>query len=307
MTRILLRAALVCSFFVAAPATTTRIVAQETQAPAPTLIADGVYLLPGLGCNVLAVDGRDGVLIIDTGLKQSADRLFAAAAAVNPAGIRKAILTHIHWDHVGGSEALGLDGVELIAHTNTRQRMTEEWRAAESPVGRFPVIPPYPEVALPSVTFNDSIDLGFGDHQIQVVYFPGGHSDTDVVVFLRDQNVVHAGDLYESNGFPIIDFMHGGSVDRYIENVELLIQRTGENTVVVPGHGPVSNREGLREFRDMLVAARKRIAELVGQGLSLEEVLAADPTAGLYRSGESSIDPRFFVWGVYAELTGQGS
>jgi glyoxylase-like metal-dependent hydrolase (beta-lactamase superfamily II) len=307
MTRILPRAAFLGLTFLWTATTPTQVAGQEPRQPAPTQIAEGVYLLHGLGCNVTTVDGPDGVLIIDTGYKRDIERLRQAAASVDPAGIRKAIFTHIHWDHLGASEALGLDGVELIAHVNTRRRMTEEWRAPENPVARTPVIPPYPEVALPSVTFEDSMELEFGGQEIRVVHFPGGHSDTDAVVFLRDRNVVHTGDLYMSNGFPYIDVTHGGSLDRYIQNVQALIQRIDESTVVVPGHGPLSDREGLRRYREMLIAARDRIAALVQRGLTVEEVLASDPTAGLYEGGDSYLNPQLLVWAVYFEMTGQGS
>jgi cyclase len=284
------------------------IAAQEPRAPVVTTVqvAERVSLLQGLACNVLVVSGPDGALVIDHGLKREAASLRQAVASLAPAGIRATVLTHIHWDHVGASETLGLEGVEIIAHENTRKRMTEEWSAPEAPVGRFPVIQPYPDAALPTRTFPDSMHLRFGGQDIRILHYPGGHSDTDVVVFLPESDVVHAGDLFESNGFPIVDSFHGGTIDGYIRNVDAVIQEVGDKTVVVPGHGPVSNREGLRKYRAMLVAARARIAERIESGMTLEELLASDPTAGLYEGGTSWINPKLFVWTVFVDLTGQG-
>jgi len=281
---------------------------QEGQVPSATSteLAEGVYLLEGLGCNVLAVTGPDGVLIIDTGYKGRAERLKEAVASLGSGGIKKAIFTHIHWDHLGASESLGLDGVELIAHENTRQRMTEVWRFPEPPVGRFPVIQPYPEVALPSLTFSDTMNLRFGGQGIRVVHFPAGHSDGDAVVFFPDRDVVHTGDVFLSNGFPLIDVGHGGTIDGYIRNVDALIEEVADETVVIPGHRPPSNREGLRKFRSMLTGGRDRIAKQIDLWMTLEQVLESDPTVGLFEGGDSYINPQLFVWMVFLDLTGQG-
>ena len=183
--------------------------------------------------------------------------------------------------------------------------MTEDWITPETLGVRYPQIPPYPEIALPVLTFDQSLTTHFGDLEIRAVHFPNAHSDSDVAVFVRDRNVVHAGDLYLSNGFPIEDTFHGGTIDGVLSALDGLIALIDDQTIVVPGHGPVSNRAGLRAYRDMLTTGKDRIAALISQGLTLEQIVEADPTAGLYE-GESWLNPKLFVWTVFVDLTGQG-
>ena len=139
---------------------------------------------------------------------------------------------------------------------------------------------------------------------MDLIFLPRAHSGADVVVFLRDQDVLHAGDLYESNGFPILDSFHGGTIDGLIAACDLVIDLVGDSTKVVPGHGPVSNRQGLRAYREMLAHGRDRIAALVQKGKTLEETVAADPLKGLY-AGESWLPPKLFIWTVYEDLVRQ--
>ena len=123
---------------------------------------------------------------------------------------------------------------------------------------------------------------------------------------MRDRNLLHTGDLYLSNGFPILDSYHGGTIDGILSALDGLIEIIDEHTVVVPGHGPLSDRRGLEAYRDMLAIGKDRIADLISEGLTLEEIVEADPTAGLYGDRDSWLDPKLFVWTVFVDLTGQG-
>jgi glyoxylase-like metal-dependent hydrolase (beta-lactamase superfamily II) len=152
------------------------------------------------------------------------------------------------------------------------------------------------------LTFADALTVHFGGHEIEVRYFPGAHSDADVAVFMREINLLHTGDLYLSNGFPIIDSFHGGTIDGSIAAVDSLINLIDDDTKIVPGHGPISNRQELCEYRIMISAARDNIAALIKEGKSLEETVAAEPTAGLFGRGKSWLSPQLFVWTVYEDL-----
>ena len=284
---------------------TTSAVAQEltTVKGNPVAVAEEVYLLTGLSCNVVAVNGSDGVLLIDNGSTGDAEYLEKAIEGLGYGRAKIAINTHHHFDHIGNNELLSKGGAVIVAHKNARESMLSEWKVPDNPLGTtFPVMPPYPEVALPSVTFADSLTVHFGGHGLQIYHFPSAHTVADAVVFLRDVNVIITGDLYISNGFPLVDSFHGGTIDGSIAAVDHLIALIDGDTHVVPGHGPLSNRRELCEYRDLLSTARDRIAAMIDAGKSLEETVVANPTAGLYSRGESWLSPDLFVWTVYEDL-----
>jgi glyoxylase-like metal-dependent hydrolase (beta-lactamase superfamily II) len=254
---------------------------------------------------VLAIASGDGVLLIDNGRESGIEILQEQVATLDSGPIQIAINTHFHFDHVGASEALGVAGVTIIGHDNARTRMTRDWIIPETLGVRYPPIAPYPEIALPSLTFDQRLTTHFNGLEIEAVHFPNAHSDADVAVFVRDRNLVHTGDLYLSNGFPIEDTYHGGTIDGLLSALNGLIDLIDDQTIVIPGHGPVSNRAGLRAYREMLTIGKDRIGALISDGLTLEEIVESDPTAGLYE-GDSWLDPKLFVWTVFVDLTGQG-
>jgi pimeloyl-ACP methyl ester carboxylesterase/glyoxylase-like metal-dependent hydrolase (beta-lactamase superfamily II) len=266
-------------------------------AAAQTRIADDVYLLEGLGANVLALIGPDGVLLVDNGTARRAPRLDSLVAALGAGPVRYAVNTHFHYDHAGANEHLARAGAIIVGHELARMQMQLEWRMPEVLGTRWPVISPHPQVALPQLTFRDRMRLEFGEHDIDLIHLPDAHSGADVVVYIRNRNILHAGDLYLSNGFPII----AGRVTGNIAAVDSIVALIDDATQVVPGHGPVTDRAALRRYSAMLAAAYDQIAGMVADGTSLEEIVAADPTAGLY-PGESWLPPRQFVWSAYQEL-----
>ena len=204
---------------------------------------------------------------------------------------------------LGGNEAFAKDGATIIAHKNTRERMTHEWRVPEMLGIKYPTIPPYPELFLPKISFIDSLTIHFNDETIQAIHIPAGHSDSDIIVYFQKSNILHTGDLYLSNGFPIIDIYYGGSVNGYIAAVDRIIQLCNENTIIIPGHGPLSDRDELIVYRDMLAKARDRITKLMREGQTLEEIVAADPISELFHGEKSWLSPQLFIACVYTELT----
>lgn len=265
-------------------------------------IASGVYLLEGSGGNMVAVTGADGILLVDSGFEEGGDLLAEAVARLGSGPVRFLVNTHFHFDHVGGNEHLADSGAVIIAHQTARQRMLAEWHVPDGLGMEMPVIPPYPEAALPTLTFKASTTVHLDGQPIEIIKLPDGHTDADVAVFLREANVLHTGDVFFSNSFPIVDSFHGGSIDGLITEVGALIDLADDDTIVVPGHGPLSNRLGLREYRERLQAGRDRIATLIAEGKSLDETVAANPTDGLYPHGESWLPPEWFVRLVYVDL-----
>lgn len=266
-------------------------------------VTDGVYLLDGFGCNIAVSIGHDGVLIIDTGSPGHAERIKPAITEISGEPIHIVFNTHFHFDHVGGNEVFANDGAIIIAHKNARKRMLREWRVPEILGTKWPIIPPYPEVSLSKMSFNDSITVHFNKDTIQAIYILDAHSDGDVIIYFRKANVIHTGDLYLSNGFPIIDIYHGGTINGYIAAVDKIISLCDCNTKIIPGHGPLSDRDELQAYRDMLAISRDRIDKLIKEGKTLEEVIAADPTSNLYKGGKSWLSPELFVYVVYHDLS----
>jgi pimeloyl-ACP methyl ester carboxylesterase/glyoxylase-like metal-dependent hydrolase (beta-lactamase superfamily II) len=291
--RVLLGVVAACCLLAGAPA---------GPAAAQTRIADDVYLLEGLGANVLALVGPDGVLLVDNGEARRAPRLDSLVAAFEAGPVRYAVNTHFHYDHAGANEHLGRAGAIIVGHELARMQMQVEWRVPDVLGIRFPVIPPYPRVALPQLTFRDRMRLDFGEHEIDLIHLPDAHTGADIVVYIRSRNVLHAGDLCFFDRFPLM----AGRVTGTIAAIDSIVALIDDATRVVPGHGPVLDRAALRRYRAMLASGYERIAGMVAAGMSLDDIAAAEPTAGL-GADESMRAPGPFVWSAYQELVhGEG-
>ena len=260
----------------------------------------GLYLLQGAGGNVIAWPGNDGTLVVDTGSATATTQLLDAIAKLSGGPARIVVNTHWHPEHVGGNAALRRGGAEIIAHDDTRARMAS--RQVMSASGTE--VPAAPREALPAVTFNDTITLHLNGARLLLAHVPAAHTDGDLVAWWESADVVHMGDTYYAGEYPALDVANGGSLAGTVAAIETTLSRTGARTLVVPGHGPVSNRAELAAYRDMLVAVGRRVRELVEQGNSLEEVLAARPTEAFdERYGRTGIGAERFVRLLYEDLT----
>jgi cyclase len=262
-------------------------------------VADGVYMLIGGGGNIGVSVGEDGILLIDTQFAQLMEKIKEAIAEIGSGPIRIVLNTNWHYDHTYGNEPLGRSGALIMAHENSRTRMTSEQDYPDFGV-RIPV---FPEAALPVLTLEDSLTLHFNGDEIQVSHIPNAHSDADIVIYFRKANVMHTGDLFFSVLYPYIDVSHGGSIDGMIGAAERIIGMIDENTKIIPGHGLLSDRDGLIGFRDMLIAIRDRIKSQIEKGKTLEEIIASKPTADFDKAPMSSISPDMFVRIVYNDLS----
>lgn len=274
----------------------------DTKLPGAHLLAENIYLFSDYGCNILVMLGNDGLLVIDTGHKSFASKMDSIVHSIINLPVKYILNTHLHYDHVGGNEKLSEDGVVIVAQENTRKHMTTSWKVDEILGVKYPTIPPYPTTALPVICFKDSLSLFFNNTVIHGIHYPNGQSDCDVIYDIPDFNIIHAGDLFESNGFPIIDVFYGGTIDGYIKALNKIIEKCDDKTIVIPGHGAVSNRKGLLDYKVMLVESRVRIAKLIEEGKLLNEVVAANPIKGLYKGDKSWIPENLFIATVYMDL-----
>ncbi len=265
-------------------------------------IADGIYMLVGSGGNIGVSVGDDGVIIVDDQYAPLTDKIRAAIEAITDKPILFVINTHWHGDHTGGNESFGEAGSIIVAHDNVRKRMSSEQFS-----GFFGgSTPPSPDAALPVVTFTDSVTLHFNDEEIHVFHVDPAHTDGDSIVWFRNANVVHMGDVFFAGRYPFIDLGSGGSVDGMIDAANRVLESIDLETRIIPGHGPVSTIEDLQEYREVLTTVRARVMQHIAQGHSMDETIAARPGAEWDDTwGAGFINPQQFIEFVYASIMGR--
>ncbi len=238
-------------------------------------IRRNITVLEGSGGNIAVLTGRDGKLLVDSGLSVSRPQISKALASINSDPIKHLINTHWHTDHTDGNAWLHSAGAAITAHENTRKRLSVDTRV-EGWNYTFPAVSPG---ALPTKVFASDYEMHRNNTHIVMKYYPPAHTDSDISVFFTDADVVHVGDTWWNGAYPFIDYSTGGSIDGSIRAAEANLAAVTGKTIVIPGHGPVGGRAEMVEFRDMLVTIRENVAALKKQGKSLEETLAAKPTA----------------------------
>jgi glyoxylase-like metal-dependent hydrolase (beta-lactamase superfamily II) len=226
-----------------------------------THVAGPVYMLEATGDvagNIGVSAGPDGILLIDSQFAQLADRIRSALRSINEREIRYIINTHHHEDHTFGNAALGHDAL-IIGHRNTRRRILEI-----SPGNR------------PELSFEKRMSIIFNGEKIDLIHFPPGHTDNDVVVHFTESNVFHLGDLWNSgiSSFPTVDIDAGGSVRGMLRNVETLIRIIPPDAKIIPGHYSLSDLDDLKRTRNMLVETLTLVHSQMDSGKSLEEIKA---------------------------------
>ncbi len=265
-------------------------------------VAPGVYMLVGQGGNIGVSAGEDGVFLIDDQFAPLTAKIKAAVAGVSDRPIRFLVNTHWHYDHTGGNENMGSAGVVIVAHDNVRQRMS-----AGGLIEFFDnQVPPAPKAALPVITFADSMTFHLNGDELHVFHVPPAHTDGDSIIHFKKANVVHMGDLYFNGLYPFIDNSSGASVDGILSAVERVLAMIDDETKVIPGHGPLSNRAELAAYLEMLKDVRAKIGALVDAGKSLDEVQAARPTAAYDEKwGKVFLTGEQFTGIVYENLAGK--
>ncbi|PCH60678.1 MAG: MBL fold metallo-hydrolase [SAR86 cluster bacterium] len=241
-------------------------------------LTDKVYMLeaPGAGGNIGVFSGPDGVVLIDDRFDQDTAALLEAVAAITPQKIRFLVNTHIHPDHIGGNNNLAAYGVDILAHDSVRLKMLKELRIPRRGGISFPQPPVQ---ARPVITYSEAISFHLNGEEVRVFLAPPAHTDGDSFVHFKGSDVLHLGDVFRTNMYPIIDHFNGGSYLGMIEAMALAIELAGPNTKVIPGHGEgFTDKQGMIEVYDMMTAIRDTVAGLIAQGKTLEEVLAAKPT-----------------------------
>jgi cyclase len=234
-----------------------------------TRVSGNVYMLEGSGGNIGVSVGPDGILIVDDEFAPLADKIKAALKTLGEGKLKFVLNTHYHGDHTGGNVVFGPDA-PIIAQTNVRKRLSEEQKS------KFfnRTTPPSPKEALPVITFDQAVSVFFNGEEIKVIHFPHGHTDGDSVIFFTGSNVVHMGDDFFAGRFPVVDLEAGGDVEGLTKNVGDIISKLPAGVKIIPGHGPLSEVEGLKQYHRMLVETTDIVRTKMKAGRTIEQIKA---------------------------------
>jgi glyoxylase-like metal-dependent hydrolase (beta-lactamase superfamily II) len=258
-----------------------------------------VSALIGSGGNIAVLPGTDGKLIIDSEFLGSRGKIVDALGSLSPDPIKHLVNTHWHFDHTDGNDWMHSAGATITAHENTRKHLSTSTRVED---WNF-TFPASPAGAIPTEVFNVDKTLRLNGSTIALKYYGPAHTDSDVSAYFMEADVLHTGDTWWNGHYPFIDYSTGGSVDGMIRAAEANVARVTDKTIVIPGHGLIGSKSQLIEYRDVLVTIRDRIAALKEEGKSINEIVAAKPTAAYdAKWGGFFVNGEFFTKLVYKGL-----
>lgn len=262
-------------------------VAQQSPAPPPpdfskveiktTDLGDGTYMLEGQGGNMTVATGKTGIVLVDSEFAPLHDKIKAAIAAISPQPVKYLVDTHFHGDHTGGNEAFAKDGTTVVANIKVKTRLAKGTDNFLTGVKN----PPAPKGALPTLTYTHQLKLSLPGRIAELRHAEHAHTDGDTYVWFKSANVLSTGDTFTNKRYPNIDVINGGNIKGMIAATDAYLKLVNDKTKIVPGHGPLGDKAALIDYRNMLVTARDRMAKLVKDGKSEDDVLAAKPFADL--------------------------
>jgi cyclase len=291
-------------------------VAQQPPAAAPpppdfskveiktTDLGDNVYMLEGQGGNITVAVAKDAIIMVDGEFAPLHDKIKAAVATVSNLPIKYLINTHFHGDHTGGNEPFAKDGVTIVAEANVKTRLA----AGTSNGLTGAKTPPAPEAALPSKTYTGSFKIRLPGRVADLKHIANAHTDGDTYIWFKSSNVLSTGDTFTNGRYPNIDFANGGNIKGMIAAADTYLKLVNAKTRIVPGHGPLADRAALLDYRTMLTTARDRMAKLVKDGKSEDDVVAAKPFADLdAKWAPTELAAKNFIRVVYHSLADKKS
>ncbi len=261
-----------------------------------TKLSDKFYTLEGQGGTIGILTGPDGIFMVDTQFAPLSEKIAAAIKKVSNAPVKFIVNTHVHGDHTGGNENFAKMGAVLFSRDQLRARLARPaGNAAAAPAG-----------ALPAITYDGPVTLHMNGEDVQLIPIRSAHTDGDTLVRFPGLDVLMTGDYYRSLGYPNIDRANGGTLNGMLEGLGTTIGLAGPNTKIIPGHGGTVDRAAVMAHRDMILAVRDRVAQMVKQGKTAQEIIASKPTADFDSKIESAATTsERFINQLYAELGGK--
>ena len=257
-------------------------------------LTEKVYMLQGAGGNIGVLLGRDGIVLIDDQFAPLTEKIKNALKILSNKPVRFIINTHYHGDHTGGNENFAGEGAIIVAQDNSRLRMTTDQFNATINMTQKAA----PMEALPKVTFTESVTLYLNNETVQVYHVKNAHTDGDAIIYLKESNVFHAGDVFVRYGLPFIDQSSGGSIDGMINGVNNLLSFVNDSSRIIPGHGDLAVRKDLVDYQKMLIAIRSMVLGKIKEGKTLKEIVDANPLKDY-----KAVFPReYFIKSVYDSL-----
>src|ERR1700733_6921939 len=261
-------------------------------------VSNNFYTLDGQGGTIGVLVGPEGIFMVDSQFAPLSQKIAAAIHQISDKPIRFMVNTHVHGDHTGGNENFAKMGTTIFARDELRYRLAYP---APGPNGAPGVVAP--AIRFPVVTYEGPVTFHMDGEDVRLIPIRRAHTDGDTLVYFPVNDVLMTGDYYRSIQFPNIDRTNGGSLNGMIEGLGITIGLAGPHTKIIPGHGPTVDRAAIMAHRDMILAIRDKVAALVQQGKSVEDVLAAKPTSDYDATvPNSSTTSERFVRQLYAEL-----
>ena len=255
-----------------------------------------VSALIGSGGNIAVLPGSDGKLIIDSGYLSSRPQIAEALDGISRDPVKHLVNTHWHFDHTDGNEWMHSAGATIMAHENTKKHLSTTTRVDDWDF----TFPRSPAAAIPTEITGAEKTLHLNGATVALKYYGPAHTDGDISVYFTEADVLFTGDTWWNGLYPFIDYSTGGNINGMIKAAETNLGMVTDKTIVVPGHGPVGGKTEMIEYRDILASIRDRVAALKGEGKSLNEIVAAKPTAAHdAKWGTGFVNGEFFTKLVY--------
>ena len=262
----------------------------------------GVYILTGSGGNIGLSTGADAAFLVDDQFAPLTQKILAAVASVTPQPVKFVVNTHWHGDHTGGNENIGKVGALLVAHDNVRKRMsTDQFMQMFNRR-----VPASPAAALPVVTFTDSVTFHINGDDLVAYHVLPAHTDGDVIVHFTKADVIHMGDTFMTISYPLVDLSSGGNINGFVAAADRALSACSAQTIVIPGHGDITDCPGLKAWRDMIATVRDRVRAEMQKGRTLDQLKVAGLTTDFdARWGKGFVQPAVFVETIYRSLGGK--